>query len=121
MRCVSTFISCATSDNLPTLAQNLPNRYEFQKAASGYLLAVPSGRVVDLANHNGQDELRVADPRYLRLHVACAKIAHASGAADVINDFVQGYENLKTLSADGSSHELLSQALSSVMASDTVR
>lgn len=70
--------------------------------------------MIDLENHSGRPDLRVPDPRYLQLHAACSKIAHASGAAEFIEEFLADYEELKTLSRDGSSYELLGQALSLV-------
>lgn len=82
-----------------------------KKSIPAVLLAVPQDTVINLVNHSQREDLRVPEARYLQLHAACAKIAHASGAADLIDDFFLEYETMKTLSADGSSSELLGQAL----------
>jgi hypothetical protein len=45
---------------------------------------------------------------YLALHVACAKVAHMSGAADTV---MRDMEDIKVLAADGSSAKVLALAL----------
>jgi hypothetical protein len=48
--------------------------------------------------------LPVPNPRYLELHAAAAKVAHLSGAVEKI---LRDIEEMKVLSEDGSSAELL--------------
>ena len=91
--------------------QDHPNQYKVKKAISNSFASVPIDTVITLSNHSDSELLRVPDPRYIQLHAACAKIAHASGAAEVIDHFLSDYDTVKTLSADGSSSELLAQAL----------
>ena len=73
--------------------------------------SVPENTEIYLENHTGDALLEVADPRFLQLHAACAKIAHASGAAEIIDEVLFDYETLKTLATDGSSQEVLGRAL----------
>ncbi|KAA1472924.1 hypothetical protein DENSPDRAFT_839317 [Dentipellis sp. KUC8613] len=51
------------------------------------------------------------DPRYLKLHAACARIAHMSGAAQCIDQILHEEEVTKVLAFDGGSSELLDHIL----------
>lgn len=51
------------------------------------------------------------NPYYLRIHAACARIAHLSGAADCVGGFVQDLEETHVLASDGTSLPLLDTAL----------
>ncbi|KAF9513329.1 hypothetical protein BS47DRAFT_1485733 [Hydnum rufescens UP504] len=55
--------------------------------------------------------LPLPNPRYLEMHAAAAKVAHLSGAAEYIERTLRDLEEVKVLSADGSSAELLKSAL----------
>lgn len=55
------------------------------------------------------------DSRYLRLHAACAKVARLSGAADYIETLNRRVEETCVLATDGSSVDLLSYALASIV------
>jgi hypothetical protein len=52
-------------------------------------------------------------PELLRLHAACAKVAHASGMAEVIDNWLDDLKRFKVLSEDGSkeSFNILKDAL----------
>ncbi|EIW65116.1 uncharacterized protein TRAVEDRAFT_110998, partial [Trametes versicolor FP-101664 SS1] len=50
------------------------------------------------------------DPRYLRLHAACARVAHLSGAAECIAKILRE-EAIKVLASDGGSSSLLNYIL----------
>ena len=54
-------------------------------------------------NHN----LPPPDPRYLKLHAACAKVAHLSGAGEYIDNVLRDTETTRVLAKDGSSADLL--------------
>ncbi|KAF9460298.1 hypothetical protein BDZ94DRAFT_1378022, partial [Collybia nuda] len=53
---------------------------------------------------------------YLKLHAVCAKIAHLSGAGEYIEKFQRDLEQTDVLASDGSSTELLHDALLSLKA-----
>ena len=61
--------------------------------------------------------MELPDPRYLGLHAACTKVAHASGMFEVIERDMQDLEAAKVLSSDGSSVDLLAFALSTAVIS----
>jgi len=48
---------------------------------------------------------------YLRLHAACARVAHKSGAASYIEDLARSIARLTVLAEDGSSAGVLAAAL----------
>jgi len=56
-------------------------------------------------------KLPLPDPRYLRIHAACAKVAHLSGAAEYIDGIFRDMDDTRVLATNGSSAELLSYAL----------
>jgi hypothetical protein len=56
--------------------------------------------------------LPLPDARYLRLHAACAKIAHSSGAAGIIDLHMRDIADSKVLAQDGSSMDILEHAMS---------
>lgn len=96
------------------LFQDQPTQYKLRKSNDAYLLGTPQGTIITLKNHTDDPKLQSPDRRYLRLHAACAKIAHTSGVAELLSEFQRDYEELATLAGDGSSHVLLAQALSLV-------
>jgi hypothetical protein len=54
------------------------------------------------------------DPRYLKLHAACCRVAHMSGAAGYLDDdFTDDWdeEETKVLAEDGSGAKFLKYAL----------
>jgi hypothetical protein len=55
--------------------------------------------------------LPLPNPRYLELHAAAAHVAHLSGAAEYINKILRDLEEIKVLSEDGSSTDLLDAVL----------
>ncbi len=55
--------------------------------------------------------LALPNPRYLRLHAACCRVAHLSGAAEYLNEIYRELDEIQVLAADGSSAEVLSVAL----------
>ncbi|KAF9230563.1 hypothetical protein BU15DRAFT_91086 [Melanogaster broomeanus] len=57
------------------------------------------------------EELPLPSPTYLRIHAACAKVAKLSGAGDYIDKLSRDLEEIRVLSKDGSSAELLEHAL----------
>lgn len=57
-------------------------------------------------------ELPLPDPRFLALHAACAKVAHASGAAEYIDRVLGDFGDVPVLDPNGSSYEALYGVLS---------
>ena len=53
------------------------------------------------------------DPRYLKMHAVCCRVAHMSGAAGYVDDILDDLDEGETrvLSEDGLSAELLDFAL----------
>ncbi|KAJ7475697.1 hypothetical protein FB451DRAFT_956088, partial [Mycena latifolia] len=51
------------------------------------------------------------DPRLLALHAVCARVAHMSGAAEVLDKFDRDMEELQDLAEDGSTAKLLDPML----------
>ncbi|EGN95750.1 hypothetical protein SERLA73DRAFT_76816 [Serpula lacrymans var. lacrymans S7.3] len=51
------------------------------------------------------------DPRYLKLHAMCCKVAHLSGAGESINKIHRDMEDMSVLAKDGSSMDLLNYKL----------
>ncbi len=56
-------------------------------------------------------EIPLPSCRYFQLHDACAKIAHLSGAGEVVEQLSQDLGDVQVLAEDGGSHYLLSLAL----------
>jgi hypothetical protein len=53
---------------------------------------------------------------YLRLHAACARVAHKSGAATYIEELGRDIARLTVLAEDGSSAGVLAAALTRIAA-----
>lgn len=48
------------------------------------------------------------NPTYLRIHAACCRVAHLSGAGEYMDKVLEDLEEMRVLSKDGSSARLLS-------------
>jgi hypothetical protein len=44
------------------------------------------------------------DPRFLAIHIACAKVCNTRGIAEVIDKISEGWEKVKVLREDGSGY-----------------
>lgn len=62
---------------------------------------------------NTPDEIKfpLPDPRYLKIHAACARVAHLSGAGEYIQDIFRDMEECRVLAEDGSTADMLNFAL----------
>lgn len=58
-----------------------------------------------------KDKLPLPSPSYLKLHAACCRIAHLSGAAEYVEKFYRDMEDTQVLAHDGSAAKLLEEAL----------
>ena len=56
-------------------------------------------------------DLPLPSPDLLKLHAACAKVAHLSGAGELIDDIQRDMESTPVLNENGTSANLLSRAL----------
>ena len=56
------------------------------------------------------------NPKYLRIHAHCCRIAHMSGAAVCLVILYRDMQELKVLAADGSSADVLDIAISRLVA-----
>jgi hypothetical protein len=59
------------------------------------------------------DGIDLPDPRYLKMHAACCRVAHLSGAAEYFDKFVDDLDEgrSKVLSEDGSGSGILNVAM----------
>jgi len=57
------------------------------------------------------EKLPPPSPEYLKIHAACAKITHLSGAAERIDEILKDFENTRVLSENGASAHVLQDAL----------
>ncbi|KAI9060386.1 hypothetical protein FKP32DRAFT_1578008 [Trametes sanguinea] len=71
------------------------------------LVAIPEQ--VTFVSH--RPELPLPSPKYLRIHAACCRIAHLSGAAEHLDVIFRDMEELNVLAHDGSSADVLTYAL----------
>ncbi|EIM91014.1 uncharacterized protein STEHIDRAFT_152697 [Stereum hirsutum FP-91666 SS1] len=79
-------------------------------SSSRFLLRILPSTQVDFTT---SDPVKrpLPDPRYLKLHAACARVAHLSGAAEYIDQILREEEVTKVLAVDGGSSELLNHIL----------
>ncbi|CDO78046.1 hypothetical protein BN946_scf184724.g10 [Trametes cinnabarina] len=78
-------------------------------AAGNLPTVVPIPDQVTFVSH--RPELPLPSPKYLRIHAACCRIAHLSGAAEHLDLIFRDMEELKVLAHDGSSAGVLAYAL----------
>ncbi len=60
--------------------------------------------------------LPLPDPQILGLHAACCKVAHMSGTAEYIATATRDMEQIKVLAEDGGSADVLTYAMSRLVA-----
>ncbi|KAK7680287.1 hypothetical protein QCA50_016527 [Cerrena zonata] len=99
-------------DKVDPLDQN-DHRYFVRLAeAIGSFVYPEFPKEIEFVNHAPDFiTLPLPDYRYLRIHAACAKIAHLSGASEYIDQVFQDIERMPALANDGSSADVLSNAL----------
>jgi len=56
-------------------------------------------------------DLPLPNPTYLRIHAACCRVAHLSGAGEHMDKILEDLDDIRVLSKDGSSAHILSFAL----------
>ncbi|KDQ51060.1 hypothetical protein JAAARDRAFT_541724 [Jaapia argillacea MUCL 33604] len=88
------------------------NRYRVYATDPDYLTSLgidPSNSEIQLTTTD--PDLALPDPRLLRLHAACAKVAHFSGAGKIVDETLRDIEELEVLAYDGGSAHVLIAAL----------
>ncbi|KAF8889169.1 hypothetical protein CPB84DRAFT_1733076 [Gymnopilus junonius] len=81
-----------------------PDRHRYKLAA--IRPSIPEyGRQIELTTPDPV-EYPLPDPRYLRLHAACARVAHLSGAGEYIEKALRDIEDIGVLANDGGSDAL---------------
>jgi hypothetical protein len=51
------------------------------------------------------------NPEYLKIHAACARVAHLSGAGECMDKVIKDANEIPVLASDGTSAEVLEYAL----------
>lgn len=92
------------------ISQDTPNQYDLCSDDDLVLKPIPGPKTFTL--QSSHPDLALPDPRYLALHCACAKMAHFSGAVEVVDDIIKELEETQVLASDGASADLLHSALS---------
>ncbi|KIO21020.1 hypothetical protein M407DRAFT_219453 [Tulasnella calospora MUT 4182] len=89
-------------------ATDAPNTYNMCSNDEGNfnLVLPPILRQVTLKSTNPSIPLPNSD--YLRIHAACAKVAHLSGAAEYLETILNEWEERPVLASDGGSADMLS-------------
>ncbi|KAK0435688.1 uncharacterized protein EV420DRAFT_1592662 [Desarmillaria tabescens] len=85
-----------------------PNCYKLQNLYPKYRRRLPAEVTFTTPD---QENLPVPSETLLSLHAACAKVAHLSGAAEYIDKLDRDVEDLSVLAYNGSSGEVLRNAL----------
>ncbi|KAJ7755330.1 hypothetical protein DFH07DRAFT_821852 [Mycena maculata] len=83
----------------PRIARDGPSRIKF--------VSLPRQKGVDPDG----TKYPLPDPRLLALHAVCARVAHMSGAAEVLDEFDRDVKEMGVLAADGSSINTLNLML----------
>jgi len=73
------------------------------------ILRLPPDTFITLTTTDPQ--IALPSPDYLRIHAACANVAHLSGAAEYFEAIWTDYEERRVLASDGGSADMLSLML----------
>ncbi|KIO15597.1 hypothetical protein M407DRAFT_237050 [Tulasnella calospora MUT 4182] len=95
-------------------ATNVPNTYNMCSNDEGNfeLVNPPVLRQVTLSSTS--DLIPLPNSHYLRIHAACAKVAHLSGAAEYLETILDEWEERPVLASDGGSADMLSFLLARI-------
>ena len=80
------------------------NTYNIRATAKAFLHSCKANPIV---LKSARTELPLTDPVYLKIHAACCRVAHLSGAGKYINKILEDSEDIQVLSEDSSSAHLL--------------
>jgi len=87
-------------------SQEIPNQYMVRARHPAFLQGIQMPVVFE-----PREGLPTPDPRYLRMHAACARVAHLSGAAEHIMNVLKDIEFIDALAWDGSSANLFDHVM----------
>ena len=73
----------------------MENTYAIRATRDAYLGACKTNPITFQAAESG---LALPNPDYLRIHTACCRVAHLSGAAKHMNKIIEDLENMQVLS-----------------------
>ncbi|KAJ8588954.1 hypothetical protein M405DRAFT_792280 [Rhizopogon salebrosus TDB-379] len=90
-----------------TVCCGTPNKYNICGRREASLVGLPPTVTFTTTD----PRLPLPDPRYLRVHAACARVAHLSGAGECIDRVIRDLQYTDVLATDGSSAEMLDFAL----------
>ena len=66
---------------------------------------------IEFKNYSSEPEVKMPSKRYLKLHASCARIAHLSGAANIVEKWDRESDESHVLASDGSQVHVLEYAL----------
>jgi hypothetical protein len=100
--------TCGYTDDLKLL-QNQNHTYRISSNDDLIIRDLPS----TVTFISSDDKFDLPDPRYIKMHAACCRVAHMSGAAGYMDDIMDDLDQGRTqvLSEDGSGGILLDFAL----------
>jgi hypothetical protein len=87
--------------------QDAPNVYRPGAVDDMFLEGLPN----EIEMTSNEDTFPVLDLRYIKLHAACARVAHMSGAGEYIDKLQRDMDRISILAEDGSSAHFLSESL----------
>ncbi|KAJ7164800.1 hypothetical protein C8R43DRAFT_988552 [Mycena crocata] len=101
-------------------ADGVPNKYDiffaYPELTYGYLGLKHQVELTNFAGNrkfkSAHKQLPLPDPQLLALHAVCARVAHMSGAGEVLDEFDREVEEMRVFARDGASANLLYMKLS---------
>ncbi|EUC55802.1 hypothetical protein RSOL_136530 [Rhizoctonia solani AG-3 Rhs1AP] len=81
------------------------DEHTYRIHATSQYHSLPEDSIVQFTTPDAE-RLPLPDPRYLAIHAACAKVLHASGIGEHIDQVLRDYEELPVLATDGTSNAL---------------
>ncbi|KZP08743.1 hypothetical protein FIBSPDRAFT_964551 [Athelia psychrophila] len=100
----SNLYDCFDSLDIWLEATQTINQYNVRATRPAFLTQLGVQNPITLPTNH---DLSAPDPRYLKLHAACAQVAHLSGAAEYFDNILKDIEGIRVLAQDGSSSDLL--------------
>lgn len=98
------------SISLTSRLQNVPNTYKVCSSHPANL-RVFSPIPTEVTFKSTDSLIPLPNAHYLKVHAACAKVAHLSGAAEYLETILDEWEERPVLASDGGSAEMLSFVL----------
>jgi hypothetical protein len=96
---------------LNTFVKGSANTYRIQQTNNIPVFGIKNGDTITITFTTPRLGLPVPKPEYIALHASCCKVAHQSGLAEYLEETLRELDETKVLAEDGSSSDLLSNAL----------